>query len=132
MALRTLIAVVIAAAALAGAASAATTALDAQGDAQAATRTLQSLRPQAAETPTAADLAKSVLPVRDALAGAVRLPAGVAKTSVDHSFAPGRVSGSAGFVCGLQDSLDHAGAREITGYDPHGRFVGAKLSFAFR
>ncbi len=127
MALRTLIAVTIAAAALAGSARAAT-----EADAQATARTLQSLRPQTAETPSPADLARSVLPVRAAVGAAAPLPAGVVRTSVDHSFAPGKVSGSAGFVCGLQDSLDHAGAREITGYDPHGRFVGAKLSFAFR
>jgi len=124
--LRTLTAVTIAAGALAGAAHAATT----DADAQAAARTLQSLRPQAAATPSPADLARSVLPVRDV--GAVPLPAGVVRTSVDHSFSPGKVSGSAGFVCGLQESLDHSGAREVTGSDPHGRFVGAKLSFAFR
>ena len=128
MALRTFIAVTLAAAALAGAAQATT----ADADVQAAARTLQSLRPRAALTPSPADLARSVLPVRDVVAGAVPLPAGVVKTSVDHSFAPGRVSGSAGFVCGLQESRDHSGAREVTGYDPNGRFVGAKLSFAFR
>ncbi len=127
MALRTLIAVTTAALALAGSVHAATT----PADAQAAARTLRSLLPHAAE-PGPADQATPALPVRDVLAGAVRMPAGVAKTSVDHSFAPGRVSGSAGFVCGLQDSLEHSGAREITGYDAHGRFVGAKLSFAFR
>jgi hypothetical protein len=128
MALRTLIAVTIAAAAMAGAGHAATT----DADAQAAARTLQSLRPQAAATPSAADLARSVLPVRAAAGAAAPLPAGVVRTSVDHSFSPGKVSGSAGFVCGLQESLDHSGAREVTGSDPHGRFVGAKLSFAFR
>ena len=124
MALRTFIAVTLAAAALAASANAATSG----ADAQAAARTLQSLRapkpPAPAEAPT--------LPVKDALAGAVRLPAGVARTSIDHSFAPGRLTGVAGFICGLQDSLDHAGAREVTGNDPHGRFLGAKLSFAFR
>ena len=128
MALRTLTTVSIAALALTGSAHAATT----PADAQAAARTLQSLLPHATEAPRPADLASAVLPVRDTLAGAVRLPAGVARTSIDHSFSPGKISGSAGFVCGLQDSLEHSGAREITGYDPHGRFVGAKLSFAFR
>lgn len=128
MALRSFIAVTIAATALAGAAHATTS----DADARAAARTLQSLRPQAAATPSAADLARYVLPVHGAVAGAVPLPAGIVRTSVDHSFAPGKVSGSAGFVCGLQESLDHSGAREVTGSDPHGRFVGAKLSFAFR
>ncbi len=128
MALRTLTALTIATLALAVSAHAATT----SADAQAAARTLQSLLPRASDAPRPADLASAVLPVRDATAGAVRLPAGVARTSLDHSFAPGKVSGSAGFVCGLQESLDHSGAREVTGSDPHGRFLGAKLSFAFR
>ncbi|MEO8115590.1 MAG: hypothetical protein ABI655_14480, partial [Phenylobacterium sp.] len=66
-----------------------------------------------------------------ALANAVRVP-GAPRTSVDHRFGPAGLVGQAGFLCGLQPSLDHAGGREITGFDPHGRFVGAKLSFAFR
>lgn len=54
-----------------------------------------------------------------------------AKTAVDHRFS-GRsdVTGSFGFLCGLQPG--HGDAGSAYGVDPHGRFVGAKLSFAFR
>jgi hypothetical protein len=71
-----------------------------------------------------------VLP-RDLLASVVRVP-GVAKTSVDHSFAQKGLSGVAGFICGLEPSKDTSGGATAYGYDPHGRFVGAKLTFAFR
>jgi hypothetical protein len=60
------------------------------------------------------------------------LPAGVAKTAVDHRFASGGVTGSAGFLCGLQAGPDNNGAASALGYDPSGRFVGAKLSIDFR
>ena len=54
-----------------------------------------------------------------------------ARTAVDHRFAgKSAVSGSFGFLCGLQPG--HGDAGSAYGVDPHGRFVGAKLSFAFR
>jgi opacity protein-like surface antigen len=57
--------------------------------------------------------------------------AGVARTSVDHRFGRDDVTGSLGFLCGLQPRADKdVGAAH--GYDPNGRFLGAKLSFAFR
>jgi hypothetical protein len=56
--------------------------------------------------------------------------AGEARTSVDRRFAKDGVTGSLGFLCGLQPRLDeHSGA--AYGIDPHGRFLGAKLSRAF-
>ncbi len=56
--------------------------------------------------------------------------AGFAKTSVEHRFDRSEVTGSLGFLCGLQPRLDeHIGA--ANGYDPHGRFIGAKLTRRF-
>lgn len=57
-----------------------------------------------------------------------RIP-GVAKTSVDHRYDAG-VVGSLGFLCGLEPGQERKGA--VQGYDPTGRFVGAKLRVAFR
>ncbi|THD61385.1 hypothetical protein [Phenylobacterium sp.] len=57
-----------------------------------------------------------------------------AKTAVDHHFGPGDAGGataSAGFLCGLQPGHGDNGGAAAYGIDPHGRFVGAKLSFAF-
>ena len=56
-----------------------------------------------------------------------------AKTSVDHHFSKGDggATASAGFLCGLQPGHATSGGVAAYGVDPHGRFVGAKLSFAF-
>jgi len=59
------------------------------------------------------------------------LPPGIAKTSLDHTFDK-RATGSLGFLCGLDERADAKGAMAAYGSDPHGRFVGAKLSLAFR
>ncbi len=56
--------------------------------------------------------------------------AGIAKTSVDHSFA-GKATASLGFLCGLQPRADES-IGSAHGFDSQGRFLGAKLSFAFR
>ncbi|MBR7618351.1 hypothetical protein JKL49_03025 [Phenylobacterium sp. 20VBR1] len=56
--------------------------------------------------------------------------AGIAKTSVDHSFAR-TATASLGFLCGLQPRADEA-IGSAHGFDSQGRFLGAKLSFAFR
>jgi hypothetical protein len=56
-----------------------------------------------------------------------------AKTAIDRRF--GRrddITASLGFLCGLQPGHNDAGGAAAYGFDPHGRFVGAKLSFAFR
>ncbi|MFZ3008478.1 MAG: hypothetical protein WA047_20125 [Phenylobacterium sp.] len=56
--------------------------------------------------------------------------AGIAKTSVDHSFSR-TATASLGFLCGLQPRADEA-IGSAHGFDSQGRFLGAKLSFAFR
>lgn len=61
-----------------------------------------------------------------------RIP-GVAKTAVDHRFDDPRVVGSLGFLCGLEPGAERqSGSAAMRGYDPSGRFVGAKLRLAFR
>lgn len=58
--------------------------------------------------------------------------AGVAQTSVDHRFAD-RLVGQIGFLCGLHSGVgDDDGAAAMRGADSEGRFLGAKLSFAFK
>jgi hypothetical protein len=53
--------------------------------------------------------------------------AGLARTSVDRRLDDG-VTGSLGFLCGIEPGF---AGNAITGSDPHGRFLGAKLSFGF-
>ena len=56
-----------------------------------------------------------------------------AKTAVEHRFSRRQdITGSLGFLCGLQPGHTESGGAGAYGTDPHGRFVGAKLSFAFR
>lgn len=57
--------------------------------------------------------------------------AGVARTAVDRSFGRDEVVGALGFLCGRPDNLNSDGAADAYGHDPHGRFLGAKLSVAF-
>ena len=55
-----------------------------------------------------------------------------AKTAVDRKFgARDDLTGSLGFLCGRQPEHTEAGGAAAFGSDPHGRFVGAKLSLAF-
>jgi hypothetical protein len=56
--------------------------------------------------------------------------AGIARTAVERREGAG--AASLGFLCGLKDSADRWGSAAVRGSDPHGRFLGAKLSFAFR
>ena len=58
--------------------------------------------------------------------------AGLARTSVEQQVTSGGGAASFGFLCGLQPAYYHAGAADARGYDPQGKFVGAKLSFAFK
>jgi hypothetical protein len=60
------------------------------------------------------------------------LPAGIARTSVDHRFGQDDAVGSFGYLCGLNPGQKMTGAAGAAGYDPMGKFLGAKLSFAFR
>ena len=56
---------------------------------------------------------------------------GVAKTSLEGRFSE-RASGAIGFLCGRPDSLDERAASQPYGSDPQGKFLGARLAFAFR
>lgn len=56
--------------------------------------------------------------------------AGVAKTAVSQT--DDDVTGSLGFLCGLQPGQKLSGPAAARGYDPNGRFLGAKLSVALR
>jgi hypothetical protein len=56
-----------------------------------------------------------------------------ARTSVEHRFAKrDDLTGSFGFLCGLQPGHTESGVAAAYGSDPHGRFVGAKFSIAFK
>ncbi len=59
------------------------------------------------------------------------LPAGVARTSVDRRLTSDGLVGSAGFLCGMQPGASSQGAVAARGFDPQGRFLGAKLSLGF-
>ena len=89
----------------------------------------------AAEPTAAAPDAKATLnaavSARFSDAGAQKAQ-GMARTSVDHRFASKDASGAFGFLCGRPDSLDERAASSAYGSDPHGRFLGAKFSLAFR
>ena len=58
------------------------------------------------------------------------LPPGVARTSVEGKVAGDALLG-AGLLCGLKPNADESGAGRARGYDPDGKFVGAKLAFSF-
>jgi hypothetical protein len=118
----------------------------AAGAAQA--QTLDLSRPQLARAPAPAlavtlpgaparavpDLANPLDPVaRPVLQPGAMESAVFAKTAIDHRFAgKSDVSGSMGFLCGLQPGHNERGGEAAYGVDPHGRFLGAKLSIAFR
>jgi hypothetical protein len=56
-----------------------------------------------------------------------------ARTAVEHRFARrDDLTGSFGFLCGLQPGHTESGVAAAYGTDPHGRFVGAKFSIAFK
>ena len=76
-------------------------------------------------------VAKTAVAVSYAQAAALQA-AGIVQTSVDHKFSGQGLTGSLGFLCGLQPAYYHAGAADARGYDPEGKFVGAKLAFAFK
>ena len=52
------------------------------------------------------------------------------KTAVERRIGPDGVMG-AGFLCGRDSAADYSGASGAYGDDPHGRFVGARLSRSF-
>ena len=73
----------------------------------------------------------AVFDVAYANPGPARIP-GIARTSVDRKLASDDVTGSLGFLCGLEPGSGKQGVAAARGYDPSGRFLGAKLKFAFR
>ena len=75
------------------------------------------------------DLAAPGLPVLYSRAPAP-LPPGVARTSIEGKVADDALLG-AGLLCGLKPNADDSGAGRARGYDPDGKFVGAKLAFSF-
>ena len=87
--------------------------------------------PDATTLPLAVPGSATTFANRDAEAELVRA-AVLPKRSIDRKLSSDRVTGSAGFLCGLQPNMDGSGSSKAAGYDPHGRFIGAKLSFAFR
>ncbi len=74
------------------------------------------------------DLTAPGLPVLYSRAPAP-LPPGVARTSVEGKAGDAQLG--AGLLCGLQPNADDSGAGRARGYDPDGKFVGAKLGFRF-
>lgn len=96
---------------------------------QATPLTLDLATPEApASAPLDMSSVRSAFDLTPAQAEALR--AGIARTSVDHHFAD-QLTGSMGFLCGLHGG-DYDAAAAMRGADPDGRFLGAKLSLAFR
>jgi hypothetical protein len=88
-----------------------------------------------AASPAPADLGRlnaAVLAPDAAAAARAARPPGVATTSLESRFAGGRAGGAVGFLCGRPGSLDERAAASPLGVDPHGRFLGARLSLSFR
>jgi hypothetical protein len=56
----------------------------------------------------------------------------MSRVAVDHRFAKSDATAAVGFLCARPDSLDERAASSAYGSDPHGRFLGARLSVAFR
>ena len=56
---------------------------------------------------------------------------GLATTSVDAKVGDGGATTSFGFLCGLYPGQNLGGIHEARGYDPMGKFMGAKLALPF-
>jgi hypothetical protein len=98
--------------------------------AQAAKSPMISLaKPAAPRASKPQDLAAPGLPVLYSRAPAP-LPPGIARTSVERRVAGDGVL-SSGVLCGIQPSADTSGASRARGFDPDGKFVGAKMAFRF-
>ena len=65
-------------------------------------------------------------------AEAPALPAGIARTSIDHRFDGKSLDGSLGFLCGIHPKAVTDGVAGAYGVDPQGRFLGLKLHMTFR
>lgn len=56
---------------------------------------------------------------------------GLAQTSLDARMGDKGATGSFGFLCGLYPGQNLGGVNEARGYDPKGKFMGAKLALPF-
>lgn len=83
-------------------------------------------------TPVPATGAPLKLKARPDFKTSSALVSGVAKTSVERRFGSDEdIAALAGFICGRDSAADYSGAAGAYGDDPHGRFVGAKLTRSF-
>jgi len=57
---------------------------------------------------------------------------GMPRTAIERRVGSSGVTGSAGFLCGLQPKAVTDGAAAAYGVDPHGRFLGVKLRMVVR
>lgn len=87
--------------------------------------------PKPAPTPLALSMPAADFAVRYAQTLPTRTP-GVARTAIDRRIDGDDVTGSLGFMCGLKPGAEKYGVAAARGWDPAGRFVGARLSVAFR
>ncbi|MCR5880639.1 hypothetical protein [Phenylobacterium sp. J367] len=78
---------------------------------------------------TSAPRIRLEMPASDAEAYALR-SAGIARTAVERR--SDGATASLGFLCGLQNGAGRTGSAAVRGDDPMGRFLGARLSLAFR
>jgi hypothetical protein len=100
----------------------------AQAEALASSQALAAaVRPDLADAPAV----KLSLDPKSAETYALRR-AGIARTAIDRRLSGEDLSGALGFLCGIQPGAQRSGAAAARGVDPSGRFVGAKLSLAFR
>lgn len=99
----------------------------AQAPAPAHALLAQAVRPDLASAPTV----KLTLDPKSVEAHAMKR-AGIARTAIDGRLSGDDLTGYLGFLCGIQPGAERNGAAAARGVDPSGRFVGAKLSLAFR
>ena len=59
------------------------------------------------------------------------LPSGTVKTAIDRRFASDTMTGSVGYLCGLQPGPNESGG-VASAFDPAGTFLGGKLTLAFK
>ena len=84
--------------------------------------------PTLATAPLDLSLARAGFVLSDTQAEALR--AGIARTSLDHRFID-KLTGSLGYLCGLHGP-DYDESAAMRGSDSQGKFLGAKLSLAFK
>ena len=81
-----------------------------------------------ATAPLDLSLARAGFGLTESQAEALR--AGIARTSLDHRFID-KLTGSLGYLCGLHGP-DYDETAAMRGSDSQGKFLGAKLSLAFK